>query len=286
MQGIWSFGIIQTRGWPKPIGKGPDKFGQGDERRWLIKGNTITWTSPAGEEVQLTFTIDTTQSPKHFDVEFVSGPHAGKKCQGIYERGGLSGKMLWLCLVDPTSKSARPTTFGMSSESGHTLIGLEPAQPEAGRTEFGTGEAPHFNRLPPGPTSNPNDSTLQQKQTAPVTSVATKPGSYDIKPGLKLANSSRRILVEVFLKRPLDQNFLRCIDKTKAPPSYCSHDLRLPGSLDWHDCFHLLDRHVASVVWAFIHNGHRRRTDCIHVRCHLSNSLSIWLCHLQSSLTR
>jgi len=128
-QGIWSLEFIQTMSWPKPKGKGPDNSGQGSEQQWAIKGNEITWINPRDEEVKLTFTIDPTQSPKHFDVKFVSGPFRGKESQGIYERGGVSGKLLRLCLKDPLLATARPTKFGMDSISRHTLIGLSPATP-------------------------------------------------------------------------------------------------------------------------------------------------------------
>jgi len=62
-------------------------------------------------------------------VKFVSGPFRGKESQGIYERGGVSGKLLRLCLKDPLLATARPTRFGIDSISRHTLIGLSPATP-------------------------------------------------------------------------------------------------------------------------------------------------------------
>lgn len=127
LQGPWSLEIIQTMSWPKPTGKGPDNFGQRSERQWVIRGNEITWTSQTGREEKLTFTIDPTQSPKQFDVKFLSGLFRGKESLGIYERGGASGKMLWLCLSDPLLNTARPSKFGMDSISRHTLIGLMPA---------------------------------------------------------------------------------------------------------------------------------------------------------------
>jgi uncharacterized protein (TIGR03067 family) len=124
LQGTWKFEIIQTDVWPKPRGKGPDRLGRGDDRQWVIKGDEITWTSPDGEEVKLSFTIDPTKSPKHFDVTFLSGPHKGQKCPGMYERGGLGGVVLWLCLTDPGSQAPRPTKVSYSTNEGRTMIGL------------------------------------------------------------------------------------------------------------------------------------------------------------------
>ncbi len=125
LQGTWRFEIIQTDGWPKPAGKGPDQFGQGDDRQWIVKGNEIQWLAPEGEEIKLTFTLDPTKAPKQIDATFLNGPHKGKKCTGIYERGGLKGVILWLCLNDPGTVAPRPTRVSYSSREGRTMIGLD-----------------------------------------------------------------------------------------------------------------------------------------------------------------
>ncbi|MDA1049938.1 MAG: TIGR03067 domain-containing protein [Planctomycetota bacterium] len=135
LQGTWKFDIIQTDGWPKPTGKGPDRLGRGDERQWVVKGNEITWISPAGEEVKLSFTIDPTKAPKHIDVTFLSGPHKGQKCMGMYERGGVGGVVLWLCLVDPSSKAPRPTKVSYETNEGRTMIGLIRIEPPKNRAD-------------------------------------------------------------------------------------------------------------------------------------------------------
>lgn len=124
LQGTWQFDIIQTDGWPKPKGKGPDKLGQGDDRQWKVKGNEITWVGNQGEEVRLAYTIDPTKAPKQIDVTFLNGPHKGKKCPGIYERGGVAGVLLWLCLNDPGVSAPRPSDVSYSTHEGRTMIGL------------------------------------------------------------------------------------------------------------------------------------------------------------------
>jgi len=113
LQGAWTLENIQTMSWPKPQGKGPDKSGHASEQQWIIKGNEITWINQSGREENRTFTIDPTQSPKQFNVKFVSGPFRGKNCQGIYERGDVSGKMLSICLTDPLLSTA--TSFRKAS---------------------------------------------------------------------------------------------------------------------------------------------------------------------------
>lgn len=124
LQGTWKFDMIQTDGWPKTSGKGPERNGHGDDLQWVIKGNEITRTSRDGEEAKLSFTIDPTKAPKHIDVTFLSGPQKGRKCQGMYERGGLNGVMLYFCMTDPGSQAPRPTDVSYSTNEGRTMIGL------------------------------------------------------------------------------------------------------------------------------------------------------------------
>ena len=97
-------------------------------------GNEITWTIADGEEIKLSFTMDPTKSPKQFDVTFLSGLHKGKKCLGLYERGGMLGKILWLCLTDPGANVDRPTDLRYTSYKGRTLIALDPVQFRASET--------------------------------------------------------------------------------------------------------------------------------------------------------
>lgn len=124
LQGIWKFDTIQTDGWPKTSGKRPERNGHGDDLQWVIKGNEITRTSRDGEEAKLSFTIDPTKAPRHIDVTFLSGPHKGQKCLGMYERSGLGGVVLWFCLTDPGSQAPRPTDVSYSTNEGRTMIGL------------------------------------------------------------------------------------------------------------------------------------------------------------------
>ncbi|MDB5345045.1 MAG: TonB domain/peptidase domain protein [Schlesneria sp.] len=136
LQGSWLLSNLQTQGWPKPIGKGPDPTGQGSKWEWLIEGTEIIWTSPENEEIRLSFTIDPAKSPKCFDVTFLSGPDKGKKCLGLYERSGMLGKSLWLCLTDPDSKADRPADLSFSSYQGRSLMILQPIKPPVSQTSI------------------------------------------------------------------------------------------------------------------------------------------------------
>ena len=101
-QGTWTFDNVMTdRTWPKPIGKGSDKNGKNSERKWVVKGNEITWTSLDGSEVKASFTIDPNKVPSQIDFTFLSGPNKGRDVQGGVRMGGR--RELWLCLVDPGS---------------------------------------------------------------------------------------------------------------------------------------------------------------------------------------
>jgi uncharacterized protein (TIGR03067 family) len=126
LQGTWTLRLTQTDAWPNPIGKGPDKTGQGSERKWVIKGNEIRWTSPDSQEIKASFTIDPNKVPRQIDMTFLSGPNKGDKCQGVYERTGVGDKVLHLCMVDPGSKATRPKDISYDGFQGRSIIVLEP----------------------------------------------------------------------------------------------------------------------------------------------------------------
>lgn len=105
-----------------------------------MKGNEITWTSRNGEEIKATFTIDSRKSPKEIDLTFLSGPHKGETCLGIYQRGDhdpglyqkgdlLDENNLWLCLADPGSNAARPKNLSYGWQEGRSLLSFYPIEP-------------------------------------------------------------------------------------------------------------------------------------------------------------
>ncbi len=132
-QGTWTLRNIDTGSWPLPGGKGPDKTGEGSELRWVVKGNEITWTSPTGQEIKASFTIDPMKRPNQIDLTFQSGPNKGETCPGIYLRGDLDENILWLCIADPGSKANRPKNFSYRFGEGRSLISLYPFEPSTPR---------------------------------------------------------------------------------------------------------------------------------------------------------
>lgn len=138
LQGTWTLRNFDTgnfdrntdpSSWPLPGGKGPDKSGEGSQLRWVVKQNEISWTSPSGQEIKASFTIDPGQTPKQIDLTFLSGPHKGQTCPGIYQRDDLDENILWLCIADPNSKMFRPKEFAYQWGEGRSLLSLYPFRP-------------------------------------------------------------------------------------------------------------------------------------------------------------
>jgi uncharacterized protein (TIGR03067 family) len=134
--GSWTLKNIVTGGknkapgsWPLPRGKMPDKSGDGSEMRWVVKGHEITWTSPSGQETKASFTVDPRKRPKQIDLTFLSGPNKGTTCLGLYQRDDLDENILWLCMSDPGSKSARPKNFSYRYGEGRSLVSFYPFDP-------------------------------------------------------------------------------------------------------------------------------------------------------------
>lgn len=126
LQGMWTLRNFDTAGWPIPGGKGPDNWGNGSELRWTIRGNEVTWTAPSRREIKASFTIDTSTSPKHIDLKFLTGPNKGELCRGIYQRGDLDENILWICIADPESTGDRPTAFSFKRDAGRSFLSLYP----------------------------------------------------------------------------------------------------------------------------------------------------------------
>lgn len=128
LQGTWTVDNVQTDAWPKPIGKLPDATGRGSERRWVIKGNEIAWTGLDGKEVKASFKIEPNKVPSQIDFTFLSGPHKGEECPGVYEWVGADRTVLWLCLADPGSKTDRPKDISFASNEGRSWIALSASE--------------------------------------------------------------------------------------------------------------------------------------------------------------
>lgn len=128
-QGTWCWDLSQPWVWPQPIGVGTNGEGRNSEKRWIVKGNQISWISQEAQRINVSFTIDPTKTPKQIDFTFLNGPNKGAKCLGIYEPQQGNPNYLWLCLTNPGSNASRPTDISADSLKQQSMIGIYPVAP-------------------------------------------------------------------------------------------------------------------------------------------------------------
>jgi uncharacterized protein (TIGR03067 family) len=101
--------------------------------RLLIDGDRFRMESPEANYEGI-FTIDVEQTPNHIDIDFVEGPEAGNRSQGIFQ---LEGDHFTICLG--LVGAERPASFETSRGNGHALeklVRVEHARPP--RVDGGT----------------------------------------------------------------------------------------------------------------------------------------------------
>jgi len=108
LEGEWTFAALDIDGVAAPSAV----F---DRSRILIDGDRFRTESPDAIYDGV-FTIDTETTPRRIDVDFVEGPEAGHRAEGIFE---LDGDDLTICLG--LVGAARPGAFTTSKGSGHAL---------------------------------------------------------------------------------------------------------------------------------------------------------------------
>ena len=139
LEGDWRFARLEIEGTVVPSTTGS---------RLLIDGDRFRMESPEAT-YEGVFTIDADASPAHIDIEFVDGPEAGKRSEGIFT---LAGDELRLCLG--LTGASRPKAFVSTPGSGHALEHLRrasTARPEnvTGGTAPPIEEAPVVERAEP-----------------------------------------------------------------------------------------------------------------------------------------
>jgi uncharacterized protein (TIGR03067 family) len=108
MEGKWAFQSLEIEGQKMPAGMlGASCL--------LIDGDRFRMESPEAD-YDGTFQIDVEQTPHHIDIDFVEGPEAGNRCEGLFE---LDGDRVRFCLALGGAK--RPAAFVTSPGSGHAL---------------------------------------------------------------------------------------------------------------------------------------------------------------------
>ncbi len=108
MEGTWGFRSLEVDASAMPASMLTNSS-------LLIDGDRFRMESPEGP-YEGVFTIDVEHSPHLIDIDFVEGPEAGNRCQGIFE---LDGDRFLLCLG--LAGSSRPKRFATAPGSGHAL---------------------------------------------------------------------------------------------------------------------------------------------------------------------
>jgi uncharacterized protein (TIGR03067 family) len=112
LEGTWAFRTLQIDGQAMPV--------EGiDSPRLLIDGDRFRMESPEATYEGL-FDIDVERIPHTIDIDFVEGPEAGNRCEGIFE---LDGDQLTFCLG--LTGATRPRDFASRPGTGHAFERLE-----------------------------------------------------------------------------------------------------------------------------------------------------------------
>ncbi len=119
MEGTWGFRSLEVDGNAVPGSMLTNS-------RLLIDGDRFRMESPEANYEGI-FTIDVEQMPHHINIDFVEGPEAGNRCQGIFR---LEDDRFTICLG--LVGAERPERFATSRGSGHALeelVRVEHARP-------------------------------------------------------------------------------------------------------------------------------------------------------------
>lgn len=108
MEGTWAFRSLEADGQSVAAAMLTSSF-------LLLDGDRFHMDSPEATYEGI-FTIDVEQHPNFIDIDFVEGPEAGNRCEGLFQ---LEGDQLTICLG--LTGSTRPQHFATTPGSGHAL---------------------------------------------------------------------------------------------------------------------------------------------------------------------
>ena len=117
LEGDWRFASLEIDGVTAP-------GAALTQSRLLIDGDRFRTETPEAV-YEGVFTIDPEATPPQITIEFVEGPEAGNRSEGLYE---LNGDQLTLCLG--LTGASRPVAFTTRPGSGHALERLRRASSE------------------------------------------------------------------------------------------------------------------------------------------------------------
>jgi uncharacterized protein (TIGR03067 family) len=130
LEGTWTFRSLEIDGQSVPGAMLANSL-------MLIDGDRFRMESPEANYEGI-FVIDVETDPNRIDIDFIEGPEAGNRCEGLFL---LEGDQLTFCLG--LVGSTRPTRFATDRGSGHALEVLVRA--DSGRphgVDGGTRSAP------------------------------------------------------------------------------------------------------------------------------------------------
>ncbi|MBL8174832.1 MAG: TIGR03067 domain-containing protein, partial [Bryobacterales bacterium] len=142
LEGKWAFRSLEIDGQPVP----PAAL---SASALLIDGDRFRMESPEGSYEGI-FTIDVEATPHRIDIDFVEGPEAGNRVEGLFD---LDGDRFRLCLG--LVGSARPQRFATEPGSGHALEEL--LRVDRARPAGVEGGVPPPQEPPPPTPSDPGD---------------------------------------------------------------------------------------------------------------------------------
>lgn len=138
MEGTWAYRSLEVDGNRMPGSMLNKSFVLIDGDRFRVESPEATYEG--------VFTIDVEQTPHRIDIDFVEGPEAGNRSEGVFD---LEGDRFTICLG--LVGAARPERFATSPGSGHALEEL--ARVERARPADVEGGTPP--EVVPGPMAGP-----------------------------------------------------------------------------------------------------------------------------------
>ncbi len=108
MEGTWTFQSLEVDAQTMPAAMLSHSI-------MLIDGDRFRMESPEATYEGI-FTIDVEPQPNRIDIDFIEGPEAGNRCEGLFQ---LDGDQLTFCLGLVGAK--RPQQFATTKGSGHAL---------------------------------------------------------------------------------------------------------------------------------------------------------------------
>jgi uncharacterized protein (TIGR03067 family) len=108
LEGTWAFRSLEVDGQPLPSAMLTSSHLLFDGDRFRMESPEATYEG--------VFTIGVEQEPHRIDIDFIEGPEAGNRCEGLFQ---LDGDQLTICLG--LAGSSRPKRFATTAGSGHAL---------------------------------------------------------------------------------------------------------------------------------------------------------------------